>query len=161
MTAISVPAVEPAPPLSSRGEAEELMTRLNEVMDALIVLVEEETKLVRAGRLKEAAKFERRKAELARSYFSDTARLKASARLMSEVMPGVASILRHRHEIFQAMLQMNLTVLATAHAVSEGILRGVSDQLARKASPQTYAASGRQVPPAPRNAQPLTVSRVL
>ena len=38
---------------------------------------------------------------------------------------------------------MNLTVLATAHAVSESIMRGVSAELARKATPQAYGASGR------------------
>ena len=51
--------------------------------------------------------------------------------------------LRKRHDVFRALLQMNLTVLATAHAVSESIMRGVSRELARKATPQAYGASGR------------------
>ena len=42
---------------------------------------------------------------------------------------------------------MNLTVLATAHAVSESIMRGVSAELARKATPQAYGASGRATRP--------------
>ena len=56
---------------------------------------------------------------------------------------------------FRALLQINLTVLATAHAVSEGIMRGVSDELARKAAPQTYGATGRANAPGPSAAQPL------
>jgi hypothetical protein len=52
-------------------------------------------------------------------------------------------------------------VLATAHAVSEGIVRGVSGELARKSSPQTYGASGRANTPDPRAAQPLALSRML
>ena len=59
------------------------------------------------------------------------------------------------------LLQMNLTVLATAHAVSEGIIRGVSGELARTRAPQTYGASGRANAPDPRASQPLALSRKL
>jgi len=59
------------------------------------------------------------------------------------------------------MLQINLTVLATAHAVAEGIIRGVADEINKAAAPQVYGASGNRTPPSPRNAQPLAVSRVL
>ena len=69
--------------------------------------------------------------------------------------------LRRRHAAFQSALQVNLTVLATAHAVSEGIMRGVSDSLARKSSPASYGPSGRSNVPGARHAPPLTVSRVL
>jgi hypothetical protein len=40
-------------------------------------------------------------------------------------------------------------------------MRGVSDELARKAAPSTYGASGRTNAPKPSAAQPLAVSRVL
>jgi hypothetical protein len=56
---------------------------------------------------------------------------------------------------------MNLTVLATAHAVSESIMRGVSGELARKATPAAYGASGRPAAPSAAARQPLTLSRVL
>ena len=69
--------------------------------------------------------------------------------------------LRQRHDKFRALLQINLTVLATAHAVSEGIVRGVSDEMARKSAPQTYGASGRTNAPSRSAASPLAVSRVL
>ena len=69
--------------------------------------------------------------------------------------------LRQRHDEFRALLQMNLTVLATAHAVSESIMRGVSNELARKATPQAYGATGRATAPPVSSQQPLTVSRVL
>jgi len=58
-------------------------------------------------------------------------------------------------------LQINLTVLATAHAVSEGIVRGVSAEMAQKSAPQTYGASGRHNLPNARHAQPMAVSRSL
>jgi hypothetical protein len=84
--------------------------------------------------------------------------------MLSVTQPGqqeALADLNRKHEEFRALLQINLTVLATAHAVSEGIMRGVSDELARKAAPSTYGASGRTNVPGPSAAQPLTVSRVL
>jgi hypothetical protein len=35
--------------------------------------------------------------------------------------------LRRKHDELHALLRINLTVLATAHAVSEGIIRGVAE----------------------------------
>ncbi len=69
--------------------------------------------------------------------------------------------MRERHAAFQALLQTNMTVLATAHAVSEGIIRGVSGELARRQTPSTYGAGGRANAPGPKAAQPLAVSRSL
>jgi hypothetical protein len=52
-----------------------------------------------------------------------------------------------------------MIVLATAHAVSEGIMRRLSGDLARKAAPQIYGATGRAAAPSPRYGRPLAVSR--
>jgi hypothetical protein len=54
-----------------------------------------------------------------------------------------------------------MIVLATGHAVSEGIVRRLSGDLARKAAPQVYGASGRTAAPNPKQGKPLAVSRVL
>lgn len=148
-------------PIDSPNEAQQVIGHLSDVMDALIGVVEEETRLVRAGRLTEAARLRPEKTNLARLYLADTARLQASQAYLAKTIPGVLRVLRERHNTFRSMLQINLTVLATAHAVAEGIIRGVSDQINRKATPQTYGASGRQTAPTPRGAQPLAVSRVL
>ena len=152
---------EPTRPVASPGEAEALIRHLLDVMDALLGTVEEETELVRAGKLIEASKLEPTKAELSRMYVADTTRIKASQVYLVRTTPGMIDDLRQRHDEFRALLQMNLTVLATAHAVSESILRGVSNELARKATPQAYGATGRATAPPVSSQQPLTVSRVL
>lgn len=139
----------------------ELIAKLTGLMGQIIALVEKETELVRAGKLTEASKLEPQKTELSGQYLAIAGQIKAAQPQLTKTMPGELQALRHRHEEFHAILQMNLTVLATAHAVSEGIMRGVSTELARKASPQTYGASGQHSTPSPRTAQPLTVSRVL
>jgi hypothetical protein len=148
-------------PVGDAAEAELLITHLMDVMDALLAIVEEETELVRAGKLAAAAKLEASKQELTRLYLADTARLKASQALLAQSMPDVLEALRNRHDLFQTLLKVNLTVLATAHAVSESIMRGVSSELARKATPQGYGATGRSAVPGSSGLQPLTLSRVL
>ena len=147
--------------MTTAADANDLAVHYITVMDSLIDVIQRETELVRAGRLAQAAELEPAKTELGRLYVADTMRLRANreqlARIAPQTLPG---LIRH-HENFRALLQVNLTVLATAHAVSEGIVRGVSSELARKASPQTYGAGGRANAPDPRAAPPLAVSRVL
>ena len=159
--AFGQPQQSPSRPLASQAEAEALIRHMLDVMDALLGTVEEETALVRAGKLGEAAKLEAVKTDLSNMYVADTARIRASQQYLSQVTPEMAAELRTRHDLFRAVLQMNLTVLATAHAVSESIMRGVSAELARKATPQAYGASGHATRPPASNMQPLTLSRVL
>jgi hypothetical protein len=148
-------------PVDTAAEAELLIKHLHDVMDALLATVEEETGLVRSGRLDRVVALEPSKAELSRLYLSDTQRIRANQRTIAELVPARLEELRKRHDEFRAVLQINLTVLATAHAVSESIMRGVSDELARKAQPQAYGATGRATAPARSGALPLTLSRVL
>lgn len=147
--------------VTSTAEAELLMKHMMDVMDSLLAIVEQETELVRAGNLVAAAKLEPSKTELSRLYHVDAARLKASRQFLTQNMPEVFAALRERHDLFHALLQMNLTVLATAHAVSESIMRGVSDELARRATPSAYGSTGRAATPRASSQQPLAVSRVL
>ncbi|MFN3658939.1 MAG: hypothetical protein ACK4UO_16950 [Pseudolabrys sp.] len=144
-----------------RAEAEAIIGNLDTIMDRLLEIVEEETARVRAGKLGHAVELEATKAELARSYAAESERLRAAKDLVARTLPEKLAALRERHDAFQARLKINLTVLATAHAVSEGIIRGVSGELARKRAPSTYGASGRANSPGPRSSQPLAVSRSL
>ena len=153
---------KPAPrPIQSAAEGENLVRHLLAAMDALVATVEQETALVRAGKLKDAVALEATKSELARLYVADTAQVKANLPALSKQVPDLLAALRRQHNTFNALLQINLTVLATAHAVSEGIVRGVSGEMARKSAPQTYGASGRAGVPGRGTAHPLAISRTL
>jgi hypothetical protein len=160
MSAVAQPVSNIAS-VGSAAEGGKLIQHMLDVMDALLATVEEETQLVRNGRLAEAAKLEAVKTELSGMYVDDTARIRANQGFLSKSTPDLVDELRERHDQFRALLQINLTVLATAHAVSEGIMRGVSAELARKATPQGYGASGHAATPSASSMQPLTVSRVL
>ena len=149
------------PPALNAADAEAASARFVEVMDALIAVVQQETALVRAGRLGLATQLAETKAELTRRYMAEAALLRAGGALLVRSMPDRLDALKQRHTEFRSLLQISLTVLATAHAVSEGIVRGVSSEMARKSVPQTYGASGRTNLP-PRNRGPaLAVSRSL
>jgi hypothetical protein len=130
-------------------------------MDEILQIVEQETALVRAGALVEASKLQAAKTDLANRYYAGASQIKAMIPALQSAQAPALAELKRKHNEFRALLQINLTVLATAHAVSEGIMRGVSDELARKAAPSTYGASGRTNAPKPSAAQPLAVSRVL
>jgi hypothetical protein len=156
----SAPIASPAP-TAPAAEAEKLIAHFVEVMDALVGLVQQETELVRGGRLAQAAALAQPKGDLTQQYIAAASRLRASQTHLSRIMPDRLAALRQRHDVFRSLLQINLTVLATAHAVSEGIVRGVSGEMARKSAPQTYGASGRPDLPKRAAAAPLAVSRLL
>jgi hypothetical protein len=151
----------PIPAAATPADARKLAENLIDVMSALLSVIERETELVRAGKLREAMEFEPKKSELSRRYVGAVGHLKASQKYFTQVAPELLAALHRHHDTFRAMLQINLTVLATAHAVSESIVRGVNAEMQRRNIPNTYTASGRRAAPGPRHMTPLAVSRSL
>lgn len=154
-----MPAQRPNTPESAaaRKLAEDLM----DAMSALLGLVEHETELVRAGKVREAMTLEGQKQELSRRYVGAVGQLKANQAQLARSAPELLSTLHRHHDAFRAMLQVNLTVLATAHAVSESVVRGVNAEIQKRNVPNTYTAAGRRATPGPRHITPLAVSRSL
>ena len=155
------PAAAPIPVIATAADARKLAENMVEVMSALLGVIERETELVRAGKIREAMATESKKAELSRRYASTVGLLHDSQKQLAQVAPDLLTTLRRHHETFRAMLQINLTVLATAHAVSESIVRGVNTEIQRRNIPNTYTAAGRRATPGPRHITPLAVSRSL
>ena len=152
---------QPRNSIASVGEAEQAIANLGVIIDRLTETIDQETALVRAGRMLKAGEMEERKSALASAFTAETVRLANGREFILRATPDAVVRLRERHIAFQRLLQTNMTVLATAHAVSEGIIRGVSGELARTAAPQTYGASGRANGPSPCASQPLALSRKL
>ena len=149
------------PPITTPAEAQKLAEETLDVMSQLLAIVEKETELVRAGKLREAMELEQQKTELSRRYATAIETLRVAQEHLTQVAPDLLASLRRHHETFRAMLQINLTVLATAHAVSEGIIRGVNAEVQRRNVPNTYTAAGQRAAPGPRHVTPLAVSRSL
>jgi hypothetical protein len=154
-------APDPTPSASTPTDARKLAEGLMEVMSALLGVIERETELVRAGKLREAMALESNKSELSRRYVSAIGQMKASQKYLSQATPELLTTLHRHHDVFRAMLQLNLTVLATAHAVSESIVRGVNSEMQRRNIPNTYTAGGQRATPGARHMTPLAVSRSL
>ena len=142
-------------------EARKLAENLMDAMSALLGLIERETELVRAGKVREAMTLESKKQELSRNYVGAVGQLKANQAHLAKSAPELLSTLHRHHDAFRAMLQVNLTVLATAHAVSESVVRGVNAEIQKRNVPNTYTAAGRSATPGPRHITPLAVSRSL
>lgn len=147
--------------ISTAAEAESAIAQVADLIEKLHGLVEQETALVHAGKVRKACALAPTKSALAGQLFAAGERLKANAKFLVRAAPTSAAALQRRQEAFRAVLQRNMIVLATSHAVSEGIVRRLSGDLARKASPQVYSASGRTLAPNPKRGQPLAISRVL
>ena len=154
-------ARSPAPIAITAAEARKLAASLMDVMSNLLGVIEQETELVRAGKLREAMTLGPKKTELSTRYVGVVSQLKANQKSMSQSAPELLKTLHRHHDTFRAMLQVNLTVLATAHAVSESIVRGVNTEMQRRNIPNTYTAAGQRAVPGPRHITPLSVSRSL
>jgi hypothetical protein len=154
-------APSPRPPIATPADARKLAEELLDVMSKLLGVVEQETALVRAGKVREAMQLEPQKTALSGRYVTAIETLRVAQDHLSQVAPDLLASLRRHHETFRAMLQINLTVLATAHAVSEGIIRGVNAEVQRRNMPNTYTAAGQRATPGPRHITPLAVSRSL
>jgi hypothetical protein len=147
--------------LSTTAEAEQAIVEMSGLIEDLRSVIELETALVQAGQLRKATTLGPAKSELAAKVHAGGEKLKRHAKFLLQSVPNSLVELNKLQDNFRAVLQRNMTVLATSHAVSEGIVRRLSSDLARKAAPKVYGASGRTVAPSSRFGTPLAVSRSL
>lgn len=148
-------------PITTTVEAERAIDDLSALIEKLSGLMEQETALVHTGKVSVAVGLGQTKSELAHQLYTSGERLKVNAKFLLQSVPARCAALTRVQEAFRAVLQKNLIVLATTHAVSEGIMRRLSGDLARKSLPQVYSSSGRAAAPNPKLGRPLAVSRTL
>jgi flagellar biosynthesis/type III secretory pathway chaperone len=143
------------------ADAESAIDELSALIAKLSAVMEEETALVHGGKISRAADLGQAKAALAHQLYLGGERLKANAKFLLQAVPARCAALQRAQDALQAALQKNMIVLATTHAVAEGIVRRLSGDLARKTAPQVYGATGRAAAPHPRHGQPLAISKTL
>jgi hypothetical protein len=148
-------------PITTKAEAERAIDEVTALVDKLAGLLARETALVQAGQIRSVAEIAPIKQQLVGQLLAFGERLKANAKIILQSAPAHAGTLQPVQDAFRAVVQKNMMVLATAHAVSEGIVRRLSGELARKAAPQVYGASGRATAPNPKHGRPLAISRSL
>jgi hypothetical protein len=129
--------------ITSRSDAQELLTLISDSMVALVKIFEEETRLIKAGRLREASMLVEEKTALASDYLKLIEVAKANAPFIGSELPTLIEDLRRAHAAFRDILALNLRVVATAQSVAEGVMRGAAEQAIRRDAPGGYGPSGR------------------
>lgn len=144
--------------IKNRDEAEMLLRRIGDSMVRLVQIFEKETKLVEAGKIASAAQLTQEKTDLAATYLREIEVLKSNSGFIGQTVPVLVDELRRAHQTFREILSHNLRVVATAQSVAEGIMRGASQEAARKSSAQGYGANGMVTTPA-HGTRPVMISR--
>src|ERR1700712_107428 len=90
----TIPTVAPA------AEARKLAENLMEAMNALLGVIERETELVRAGKIREAMVLETQKSEFSRRYVGAVTQLKASHKYLTQTKPELLTTLHRHHDVF-------------------------------------------------------------
>ncbi len=138
--------------------AVELCTRAMSALDQLVTVMNEETTLLRAGRLKDASVLTGEKTALAQDYVGLVRSIqRQTARLLKEA-PDAVRALRSGHERLATQLAENLRALSTAKAVTEDILTDVAQAVGQKSQTRTYGATG-QMANAPQVARGIAINR--
>ena len=143
-----------------RDDAERLVAGVLATMADLEKLLANETAHVRVGRIREGLAEEARKSELASAYMRGLEAVKANAIALARFAPEALDRLKAAHGAFGRIVETNQTVLATARAVSENLVKGVADEINRQSRPKGYGLPGAQAP-RPQRSEPLILSKTL
>jgi len=157
--AAPLPAID-LPRIDGPEDAEAVCASIIDTMRILLELIEAETTLVRAGKLVAAGELEPRKSDYARRYLNDLNVLRLIGPKLWQYAPESVTELKGLHEEFRSLLQISMTALATAKAVSEGLIEAVAEGVGQKAPPKAYDRDGT-VNDARIRARGLAVNRSL
>lgn len=143
--------------VASRADAEAMIRRATDAIAALETALEAETQHLAAGRIRQGLAGERAKADLTGAYLATITAAKTNAVAAKRLAPDLLSGLRTAQARLHAAALRNQAVLATAKAVSEGLVRAMADEVAKQARPQAYGVPTRHAPP-PRAPGPVAFS---
>lgn len=141
--------------------AVELCRRAMDTLEALVTIMNQETTLLRAGRLKEASTLTGDKTALAQDYVGFVRSIqRQTSRLLKEAPEDVRQ-LRAGHERLATQMAENLKVLATARNLTDSMLTDVANAVGQKSRAKTYGADGEFTQDAKGGARGIAVNRAL
>jgi flagellar biosynthesis/type III secretory pathway chaperone len=141
--------------------AVELCRRAMDTLEALVTIMNQETTLLRAGRLKEASTLTGDKTALAQDYVGFVRSIqRQTSRLLREAPDDVRQ-LRAGHERLATQMAENLKVLATARNLTDSMLTDVANAVAQRSRAKTYGADGELTQDAKGGARGIAVNRAL
>lgn len=158
-------AAEPTLPLrlTDRPAALGFVQGLLATMGELEGVLTRESEGVRAGRIAQALADSAPKSELASAYMNGLEAAKANAIALARFAPEGLEALKAAQHRFAAVVETNQQVLATARAVSEGLVKSLAEEVAKTRTPTVYGRPSLSPSPYGRGAQggPLVFSRSL
>lgn len=123
--------------------AAELCCRTAGTLDELVTIMNEETTLLHAGRVREAGALTADKTRLAQDYVTLARSVQRQMARLKQEAPDDLERLRGGHERLATQMADNLKVIATARSVTEDLLSDVAATVGQNARPKTYGATGR------------------
>lgn len=130
-------------------------------LDRLVTILNQETVLLRTGRLKEAGELTAEKTRLAQDYMGFARSVQRVLPRLKVEAPAMVEAMRVRHEQFATQMAENLRVIATARAVTEDLLTDVATAMSASQRPKTYGAGGTMNGQPPVAATGVSINRAL
>ncbi len=143
-------------------QAEDLCTRILQTSAELICELERETELLRKGETQQIASLAARKTSLSTTLMRDMTVLNANAKYISTVVPDQIEVLRDQHAQFRRSLQINQDALGAVKAISENLLRTISQAAGTtRQGPETYGQTASMASTATSRPTAISVNRSL
>ena len=143
-------------------QAEDLCTRVLQLTAELISVLERETELLRKGDTQEFNSLIARKTSLSTALMKDMTTLNANATYISSVVPQQIDILKDQYAQFQRSLRINHDALGAVKAISENLLRTISNAAgSTRRGPETYGHSASMAAASTARPHAISVNRSL
>lgn len=141
--------------------AAELCALAMNTLESLVLVLNQETTLLRAGRAKDAGELTAEKTRLAQDYMGFARSVQREAPRLRAEAPELVEALLGGHDELATQMAENLRVIATARSVTEDLLTDVARAMSAKARPKTYGASGEMSGQPPQVASGVSINRAL
>lgn len=141
--------------------ATELCGRAADTLDELVTIMNQETTLLRAGRMREAGALTADKTRLAQDYVMLARSVQRQIGRLKLEAPLEVERLRNGHERLATQMADNLKVIATARSVTEDLLSDVATTIGQNARAKTYGAGGQIASSPGHAARGIAINRAL
>jgi len=140
--------------------ATEICAVTQATLDRLVSVLNEETTLLRAGKLRDAAALTPEKTRLAQDYVGLARAIERQLERLRNEAPDATAGLQHSHDRLITQMADNLKVIATARNLTEEVISDVARAVNPNAGPRTYGAGGIE-PPERRPGTGIAINRAL
>ena len=141
--------------------ADELCLTVETALTALVDIMNQETVLLRAGRMRQAGELTPEKTRMAQDYVTFARAVQRQNVRLKQDAPDAIERLRLGHERLATQMAENLRVLATAKMVTEDLLTDVARIVGQQDRTKTYGQAGTISTSPANSARGIAVNRAL